>query len=44
LLWQLAHTEFFFHKKHWPDFGKDEFVEALSSFQQRQRRYGGGQR
>jgi ditrans,polycis-polyprenyl diphosphate synthase len=43
LLWQLAHTEFFFHKKHWPDFGKNEFVEALNSFQQRQRRYGGGQ-
>ncbi|CAJ2652476.1 unnamed protein product [Trifolium pratense] len=40
LLWQLAYTEFFFHKKLWPDFGKDEFVEALKSFQQRQRRYG----
>ncbi|CAJ2659037.1 unnamed protein product [Trifolium pratense] len=41
LLWQLAYTEFFFNKKLWPDFGKDEFVEALSSFQNRQRRYGG---
>ncbi|KAK4856565.1 hypothetical protein QYF36_018788 [Acer negundo] len=41
LLWQLAYTEFFFAQKHWPDFGEDEFVEALTSFQQRQRRYGG---
>ncbi|XP_045804411.1 dehydrodolichyl diphosphate synthase 2-like isoform X2 [Trifolium pratense] len=41
LLWQLAYTEFFFNQKLWPDFGKDEFVEALSSFQNRQRRYGG---
>ncbi|KAH7549900.1 hypothetical protein ACOSP7_025106 [Xanthoceras sorbifolium] len=41
LLWQLAYTEFYFEQKLWPDFGKDEFVEALTSFQQRQRRYGG---
>ncbi|KAL5580755.1 hypothetical protein UlMin_013197 [Ulmus minor] len=40
LLWQLAYTELFFAPALWPDFGKDEFVEALSSFQQRQRRYG----
>lgn len=41
LLWQLAYTEFFFNRELWPDFGKNEFIEALSSFQQRQRRYGG---
>ncbi|KAK7275989.1 hypothetical protein RIF29_17117 [Crotalaria pallida] len=41
LLWQLAYTELFFNRQLWPDFGKDEFIEALSSFQQRQRRYGG---
>ncbi|KAJ7959802.1 Alkyl transferase [Quillaja saponaria] len=40
-LWQLAYTELFFVQKLWPDFGKAEFVEALTSFQQRQRRYGG---
>lgn len=40
LLWQLAYTEFFFVKELWPDFGKAEFVVALISFQQRQRRYG----
>ncbi|KAL5102410.1 hypothetical protein RYX36_006737 [Vicia faba] len=40
LLWQLAYTELYFTPQLWPDFGKDEFEEALSSFQQRQRRYG----
>lgn len=40
LLWQLAYTELFFAQALWPDFGEVEFVEALSSFQQRQRRYG----
>ncbi|KAI4305239.1 hypothetical protein L6164_028617 [Bauhinia variegata] len=41
LLWQLAYTELYFDQDYWPDFGKDEFVEALRSFQKRQRRYGG---
>lgn len=41
LLWQLAYTEFFFAPALWPDFGKAEFVEALTSFQQRRRRFGG---
>ncbi|CAK9152922.1 unnamed protein product [Ilex paraguariensis] len=41
LLWQLAYTELFFTQSHWPEFGESEFLEALHSFQQRQRRYGG---
>ncbi|XP_058761475.1 dehydrodolichyl diphosphate synthase 2-like [Vicia villosa] len=41
LLWQLAYTELYFTPQFWPDFGKDEFLEALRSFQQRQRRFGG---
>ncbi|KAH6769251.1 Undecaprenyl pyrophosphate synthetase family protein [Perilla frutescens var. frutescens] len=40
LLWQLAHTELYFTHSHWPDFGENEFLDALSSFQERQRRYG----
>lgn len=40
-LWQLAYTELFFAKSCWPDFGETEFIEALCSFQHRQRRYGG---
>lgn len=41
VLWQLAYSELFFSHSHWPDFGEAEFLEALCSFQQRQRRYGG---
>ncbi|KAK2979991.1 hypothetical protein RJ640_020017 [Escallonia rubra] len=40
-LWQLAYTELFFAESHWPDFGEPDFIEALRSFRQRQRRYGG---
>ncbi|CAN4109716.1 unnamed protein product [Withania somnifera] len=40
LLWQLAYAELFFSQSHWPDFGEAEFLEALCSFQQRQRRFG----
>lgn len=40
-LWQLAYTELYFVESLWPDFGEAEFLEALHSFQQRQRRYGG---
>ncbi|KAH0721669.1 hypothetical protein KY290_005819 [Solanum tuberosum] len=40
LLWQLAYAELFFSHSHWPDFGEAEFLEALCSFQRRQRRYG----
>ncbi|XP_054791770.1 cis-prenyltransferase 4, chloroplastic-like isoform X1 [Prosopis cineraria] len=41
LLWQMAYTELFFDPHLWPDYGKDQFVEALASFQHRQRRFGG---
>ncbi|XP_043724337.1 dehydrodolichyl diphosphate synthase 2-like [Telopea speciosissima] len=41
LLWQLAYTELVFVQPLWPDFGKAEFVDAVSSYQQRRRRYGG---
>ncbi|XP_022858665.1 dehydrodolichyl diphosphate synthase 2-like [Olea europaea var. sylvestris] len=40
-LWQLAYTEIFFSKKKFPDFNEEDFIEALSSFQKRERRYGG---
>ncbi|KAI3833685.1 hypothetical protein MKX03_004020 [Papaver bracteatum] len=41
MLWQLAYTELLFVESLWPDFGESEFLEALRSFQRRQRRYGG---
>lgn len=40
LLWQLAYTELYFTETLWPDFREEEFLAALLSFQQRQRRFG----
>jgi len=40
LLWQLAYTEFYFTEKLWPDFGKEDFYNAIIDFQKRQRRFG----
>nr|QNC49772.1 cis-prenyl transferase 2 [Leucophyllum frutescens] len=40
--WQLAYAEFYFAAgKMFPEFDDDDFIDALRSFQQRQRRYGG---
>lgn len=40
LLWQLAYTELYFTDKLWPDFGKDDFYNAVIDFQKRERRFG----
>jgi undecaprenyl diphosphate synthase len=40
LLWQLAYTEFVFIDKHWPDFSREEFQQALDTYAKRQRRHG----
>lgn len=40
LLWQLAYTELYFTDILWPEFGREQFTEALNSFKQRQRRFG----
>lgn len=40
LLWQLAYTEFYFSDKLFPDFGEVDILEAITSYQRRQRRYG----
>lgn len=41
LLWQIAYTEIYITQTLWPDFGKDEYLEALQDFQRRERRFGG---
>lgn len=41
MLWQNAYSEFYFVEKNWPDFNGELFDQALSSYQQRHRRYGG---
>jgi short-chain Z-isoprenyl diphosphate synthase len=40
LLWQSAHSEFYFTDVLWPAFRKIDFLRAIRSFQQRRRRYG----
>jgi undecaprenyl diphosphate synthase len=40
LLWQLAYTEFYFTDTLWPDFNAQELDKSISSFCQRERRFG----
>jgi len=40
LLWQIAYSELYFSPKLWPDFGKDDFYEAIVNYQSRERRFG----
>jgi undecaprenyl diphosphate synthase len=40
MLWQLAYTELFFTETLWPDFGDEQFGEALAWFAGRERRFG----
>jgi short-chain Z-isoprenyl diphosphate synthase len=41
LLWQSAHSEFYFCEAYWPDFRKVDFLRAIRSYSARQRRFGG---
>ncbi len=40
LLWQSAHSEFYFCDPYWPDFRLIDFLRALREFQHRHRRFG----
>ena len=40
LLWQSAHSEFYFCEAHWPDFRRIDFLRALRDFGARSRRFG----
>ena len=40
LLWQIAYSELYFTKTHWPEFRKENFYQAIYEFQQRERRFG----
>ena len=40
LLWQSAHSEFYFCEAYWPDFRKVDFLRALRAYSQRHRRFG----
>jgi undecaprenyl diphosphate synthase len=40
LLWQAAYSELVFRDELWPDFSREAFVESLSEFGARRRRFG----
>ena len=40
LLWQIAYAEFYFTETLWPDFTADDLMQAIQSFQNRERRFG----
>lgn len=40
LLYQLAYSEFIFTPTYWPDFKKEEFVNCLKEYCERDRRFG----
>ncbi|PID98077.1 MAG: isoprenyl transferase [Actinobacteria bacterium] len=40
MLWQSAHSEFYFCEAYWPDFRRVDFLRALRSYAQRERRLG----
>jgi undecaprenyl diphosphate synthase len=40
LLWQIAYTEIYITDVLWPDFRKKHLLEAIASYQKRERRFG----
>jgi len=41
LIWQAAYAELWVTEKYWPDFGEEDFAEALRAYRSRERRFGG---
>ena len=41
LTWQSIYSEFIFFEKSWPDFSKQDFIEALKIYEKRKRSFGG---
>ena len=41
LLWESAYSELYFSEKMWPDFDREEFERAVSSYGTREYRFGG---
>lgn len=40
LIWQLAYSELYFTDVYWPGFRKIDFLRAIRSYQNRERRFG----
>jgi undecaprenyl diphosphate synthase len=41
LLWQIAYSELYVTETLWPDFSRRDLLEAISEYQNRERRFGG---
>ena len=41
LVWQSAYSELYFSKKLWPEWYREDLVEALGDYSMRERRFGG---
>ena len=41
LLWQLSYSEIWITETLWPDFNEKDFAEAINSYKNRKRRFGG---
>lgn len=41
LTWQLVYSEFVFSNKYWPDFSENDLDEAITIYENRNRKYGG---
>ncbi len=41
LPWQLVYSEFYFTDKYWPDFNRDDLLQAIKTFNKRNRKFGG---
>ncbi len=39
-LWEVAYAELYFTEKLWPDFGRDDLLEAIAEYGRRERRFG----
>jgi undecaprenyl diphosphate synthase len=40
LLWEAAYTEFYFDKTFWPEFRREQLYDAITEYQNRERRFG----
>lgn len=41
LLWQMAYAELYFTDVYWPDFHKEDLIQAIEVYNDRNRRFGG---
>ena len=41
LLWQISYSEIWITEKSWPEFDKNDLIQAISDYNKRDRRFGG---